>query len=114
MEVERPADKQGNREKTVGFKLPDGTIRVTDKGFDYNVGRLNYKLNLDLYPEKLAHAFAKVEMKGGEFKHDFELLAKHMAERNKRSAQMEKNSLLIKCYRCEIALPKILNLRQVS
>lgn len=80
VEVERPADKQGNREKTLGFKLPDGTIRVTDKGFDYNVGRLNYKPNLDLYPEKLAHAFAKVEMKGGEFKHDFELLAKHMAE----------------------------------
>lgn len=80
VEVERPADKQGNREKTVGFKLPDGTVRVTDKGFDYNVGRLNYKPNLDLYPEKLAHAFAKVEMKGGEFKHDFELLAKHMAE----------------------------------
>ena len=52
VEVERPADKQGNREKTVGFKLPDGTIRVTDKGFDYNVGRLNYKPNLDLYPEK--------------------------------------------------------------
>ncbi|HHF5283686.1 TPA: phage minor head protein [Haemophilus influenzae] len=80
VEVERPADKQGNREKTVGFKLPDGTVRVTDKGFDYNVGRLNYKPNLDLYPEKLAHAFATVEMKGGEFKHDFELLAKHVAE----------------------------------
>lgn len=80
VEVERPADKAGNREKTIGFKLPDGTVRVTDKGFDYNVGRLNYKPNLDLYPEKLAHAFAKVEMKGGEFKHDFELLAKHVSE----------------------------------
>ena len=80
VEVERPADKQGNREKTVGFKLPDGTVRVTDKGFDYNVGRIAYKPNLDLYPEKLAHAFAKVEMKGAEFKQDFELLAKHVAE----------------------------------
>ena len=80
VEVERPADKAGNREKTIGFKLPDGTVRVTDKGFDYNVGRLNYKPNLDLYPEKLAHAFAKVEMKGGEFKHDFELLAKYVSE----------------------------------
>lgn len=80
VEVERPADKAGNREKTIGFKLPDGTVRVADKGFDYNVGRLNYKPNLDLYPEKLAHAFAKVEMKGGEFKRDFELLAKHVSE----------------------------------
>lgn len=80
VEVERPADKAGNREKTIGFKLPDGTVRVTDKGFDYNVGRLNYKPNLDLYPEKLAHQFAKVEMRGGEFVHDFNLLAKQMAE----------------------------------
>lgn len=75
VEVERPADKQGNREKTVGFKLPDGTVRVTDKGFDYNVGRIAYKPNLDLYPEKLAHAFAKVEMKGSEFKLDYARLS---------------------------------------
>lgn len=80
VEVERPTDKAGNREKTIGFKLPDGTVRVTDKGFDYNVGRLNYKPNLDLYPEKLAHQFAKVEMRGSEFVHDFNLLAKQMAE----------------------------------
>lgn len=80
VEVERPADKLGNREKTIGFKLSDGTVRVTDKGFDYNVGRLNYKPNLDLYPEKLAHEFAKVEMRGSEFTHDFNLLAKQMME----------------------------------
>lgn len=75
VEVERPADKAGNREKTIGFKLPDGTVRVTDKGFDYNVGRLNYKPNLDLYPEKLAHQFAKAEMKGAEFKSDYAKLS---------------------------------------
>ena len=79
VEVERPADKQGNREKTVGFKLPDGTVRVTDKGFDYNVGRLNYKPNLDLYPEKLAHEFAKTEMSGAEFKLDYAKLSDYLA-----------------------------------
>ena len=86
VEVERPADKAGNREKTIGFKLPDGTVRVTDKGFDYNVGRLNYKPNLDLYPEKLAHQFAKVEMRGGEFVHDFNLLAKQVADMKQSSS----------------------------
>lgn len=79
VEVERPADKQGNREKTVGFKLPDGTVRVTDKGFDYNVGRLNYKPNLDIYPEKLAHQFAKAEMSGAEFKLDYAKLSAYLA-----------------------------------
>ncbi|MFC1059553.1 minor capsid protein [Pasteurella multocida] len=68
VKVKRPMDKNGNQETTVGFKLLDGSIRVTDKGFDYNVGRLTYKPNLDLYPEKLAHQFAKTEMKGAEFK----------------------------------------------
>lgn len=76
VEIDRPADKQGNVEKTVGFKLPDGSIRTTDKGFDYNIGRLSYRPNLDLYPEKLAHQFAKVEMTGGEFKHNYEQLSK--------------------------------------
>ncbi len=64
-EVERPADKNGMREKNIGFKLPDGSVRVADKGFDYNIGRLSYRPNLDLYPEKLAHQFAKAEMSGG-------------------------------------------------
>ncbi|HDR1425381.1 TPA: hypothetical protein QB198_002593 [Pasteurella multocida] len=71
MKVKRPADKNGNQEITVGFKLLDGSIRVADKGFDYNIGRLNYRPNLDLYPEKLAHQFAKTEMQGAEFKQDF-------------------------------------------
>lgn len=79
VEVERPADKLGNREKTVGFKLSDGTVRVTDKGFDYNVGRLNYKPNLDIYPEKLAHQFAKAEMSGAEFKLDYAKLSAYLA-----------------------------------
>lgn len=67
VKTQYPKDKQGNQQETIGFKLPDGTIRVADKGFDYNVGRLTYKPNLDLYPEKLAHQFAKVEMSGSEF-----------------------------------------------
>lgn len=71
VKVKRQADKNGNQETTVGFKLPDGSIRVTDKGFDYNIGRINYRPNLDLYPEKLAHQFAKTEMQGAEFKQDF-------------------------------------------
>lgn len=75
-EVERPADKNGMREKTIGFKLPDGSVRVADKGFDYNIGRLSYRPNLDLYPEKLAHQFAKAEMSGEEFKYDFNRLEK--------------------------------------
>ena len=78
VEVARPADKLGNRETTIGFKLPDGTVRVADKGFDYNVGRLNYKPNLDLYPEKLAHQFAKVEMTGAEFKQDYAQLSEFL------------------------------------
>lgn len=75
IEVKRPVDKQGQQESTIGFRLPDGTVRVTDKGFDYNIGRLTYRPNLDLYPETLAHQFAKAEMAGGEFKQSFRLLS---------------------------------------
>lgn len=74
VKAKRPKDKLGNQEETIGFKLADGTVRLADKGFDYNVGRLTYKPNLDLYPEKLAHQFAKAEMSGGEFKVAFNKL----------------------------------------
>lgn len=74
VKAKRPKDKLGNQEETIGFKLPDGTVRLADKGFDYNVGRLTYKPNLDLYPEQLAHQFAKAEMNGGEFKQAFKKL----------------------------------------
>lgn len=80
VEATRPADKFGNKEKTVGFKLADGSVRIADKGVDYNVGRIHYKPNLDLYPEKLAHQFAKVEMTGAEFKLDYERLEKAVVE----------------------------------
>lgn len=80
VEATRPADKFGNKEKTVGFKLADGTVRIADKGFDYNVGRISYKPNLDLYPEKLAHQFAKVEMTGAEFRLDYKRLEQQVSE----------------------------------
>lgn len=73
-------DRQGNKEQTTGFLLADGRKLITDKGFDYNVGRLSYKPNLDLYPEKLAHQFAKVEMTGAEFKQAYALLEKQVSE----------------------------------
>ncbi|QLB44506.1 phage minor head protein [Mannheimia pernigra] len=79
VKAKRPKDKLGNQEETIGFKLPDGTVRLADKGFDYNVGRLTYKPNLDLYPEKLAHQFAKAEMTGGEFKQAYQWLYKELS-----------------------------------
>lgn len=80
VEATRPADKFGNKEKTVGFKLADGSVRIADKGFDYNVGRISYKPNLDLYPEKLAHQFAKMEMTGAEFRLDYKRLEQQVSE----------------------------------
>ncbi|WP_439240889.1 phage minor head protein [Lonepinella sp. BR2474] len=78
IEHERPL-KQGT-EKTTAFKLPDGRLAVTDRGFDYNVGKMSYRPNLDNYPETLAHAFAKREMSGGEFRFEYGRLEKTFFE----------------------------------
>lgn len=59
------------KEKTTAFKLNNDRLIITDRGFDYNVGRSQYKPNLDLYPEGLAHQFAKREMSGAGFNWDF-------------------------------------------
>lgn len=98
VKTQYPKDKQGNQQETIGFKLPDGTIRVADKGFDYNVGRLTYKPNLDLYPENLAHQFAKAEMQGAEFKQAFNKLEKqikpHLPEYKSLKNRSERDAYL--------------------
>ncbi|MGY4700421.1 phage minor head protein [Avibacterium paragallinarum] len=70
VEYERKIN-QRETEKTTAFKVSDDRWVITDRGFDYNVGRTSYKPNLDLYPEKLAHQFAKREMSGAGFQWDF-------------------------------------------
>ncbi|MWQ71414.1 phage minor head protein [Glaesserella parasuis] len=72
--------KKGVKQKTIGLKMADETVLTTDSGFDYNVGRRAYKPNLDLYPEKLAHQFAKAEMSGFEFKQVYQQLEKEAAQ----------------------------------
>lgn len=72
--------KKGVKQKTIGLKMADGTVLTADSGFDYNVGRRAYKPNLDLYPEKLAHQFAKAEMSGFEFKQVYQQLEKEATQ----------------------------------
>ncbi|WP_265469094.1 phage minor head protein, partial [Haemophilus influenzae] len=66
-------------EKTTAFKLSDDKWIITDRGFDYNVGRTVYKPNLALYPESLAYQFAKREMGGEGFKFDFKQFEKEFS-----------------------------------
>ena len=49
-----------------------------------------YRPNLDLYPEKLAHQFAKAEMSGEEFKYDFNRLEKAVTEIKQQINQVGK------------------------
>lgn len=37
VKAKRPKDKLGNQEETIGFKLPDGTVRLADKGITWGV-----------------------------------------------------------------------------
>lgn len=39
-----------------------------DKGFNYNVGKINYRPNLNNYDKRLAQQFAKADLTGAEFK----------------------------------------------
>lgn len=64
--------ERGRGEITTAYNWNGQKLKMADKGFDYNIGRMNYKPNLDLYPEPLAHQFAKVEMAGEEFKYYYE------------------------------------------
>ncbi|QGM80669.1 phage minor head protein [Otariodibacter oris] len=76
--------RKGEKKITKGLKLADGSVVVTDNGFDHNVGRRVYKPNLELYPEELAHEFAKKEMQGDIFKLDYSRLEQEMNEVKKQ------------------------------
>lgn len=74
VETNKIYNKKGDSYPTRAFKAPDGTLHTTDRGFDYNVGRMNYRPNLDGYDRALAHQFAKAEMGGAEFRATFKQL----------------------------------------
>jgi SPP1 gp7 family putative phage head morphogenesis protein len=67
VEVNKIYNKKGDSYPTRAYKAPDGTLVTTDRGFDYNAGRMNYRPNLDQYDKGLARAFARTEMTGPEF-----------------------------------------------
>lgn len=73
-------NKKGDSYPTMAFKSPDGRLHTTDKGFDYNAGRMNYRPNLDNYDRGLAHEFAKAEMSGSEFQAAFKQLSEEFDE----------------------------------
>ncbi|WP_066568061.1 phage minor head protein [Snodgrassella sp. CFCC 13594] len=68
IETNKIYNKRGDTYPTKAYKAPDGTVVTTDRGFDYNAGRMNYRPDLDRYDHTLAQVFAKADMTGPEFK----------------------------------------------
>lgn len=83
-ETHKIYNKKGDSYKTVAYVAPDGTKITTDRGFDYNAGRMNYRPDLDKYDRALAHQFAKAEMTGAEFKAAFKQLGQEFYEVKRR------------------------------
>ncbi|MGC6377235.1 phage minor head protein [Bisgaard Taxon 45] len=79
-------------EKTTAFKLSEEKWLITDRGFDYNVGKTSYKPNLDLYPEKLAYQFTKQEMASEGFKFDFKQLENAFLPHAEEYSQIKSSS----------------------
>lgn len=80
VETQKIYNKKGDSYPTAAYKAPDGTLYTTDRGFDYNAGRMNYRPDLDRYDRGLAHQFAKAEMTGPDFKAAFKQLEKEFYE----------------------------------
>lgn len=74
VQTQKVYNRKGDTYPTTAYKAPDGSLHTTDKGFDYNAGRMNYRPNLDLYDRALAHQFARADMGGAEFQAAFKQL----------------------------------------
>ncbi|HGP4534249.1 TPA: phage minor head protein [Neisseria meningitidis] len=84
VETHKIYNKKGDTYLTLAYKAPDGSLYTTDRGFDYNAGRMNYRPDLDKYDRALAHQFAKAEMGGADFKTSFKQLEKEFYEVKQR------------------------------
>lgn len=80
VETHKVYNKKGDSYLTMAYKAPDGSLHTTDRGFNYNAGRMNYRPDLDQYNRGLAHQFAKSEMGGAEFKAVFKQLSNEFYE----------------------------------
>ena len=80
VETHKVYNKKGDSYLTMAYKAPDGSLHTTDRGFNYNAGRMNYRPDLDQYNRRLAHQFAKSEMGGAEFKAVFKQLSSEFYE----------------------------------
>jgi SPP1 gp7 family putative phage head morphogenesis protein len=84
--------KSGQTHITKAYRAPDGTLVKTDKGFDYHVGKINYRPNLDEYDRKLAQQFAKADMTGAEFKTSLQKLQKEIKQAKKHQGNAEQSA----------------------
>jgi SPP1 gp7 family putative phage head morphogenesis protein len=84
--------KSGQTHVTKAYRAPDGTLVKTDKGFDYHVGKINYRPNLDEYDRKLAQQFAKADMTGAEFKTSLQRLQKEFKQAEKQQGNGEQSA----------------------
>lgn len=91
IETEKTYNRKGDTFTTRAFVAPDGSRITTDRGFDYNAGRMNYRPDLDRYDRALAHEFAKAEMKGAEFRAAFNRIESDQAHIRQRLGIGEPN-----------------------
>ncbi|MBS9777181.1 MAG: minor capsid protein [Gammaproteobacteria bacterium] len=69
--VDKIINKHGDTVPVNGVRI-NGKTHTPNVGFDYNVGRMNYRPRLDNYDPDLAHAFCVREMSGRDFAYNYD------------------------------------------
>lgn len=67
VEVEQEYGQPGNLVKTMGLKMPDGTIYTADPGFGFNPGRVAFQPTLDKYYYPSARQYVTGSLTGPDF-----------------------------------------------
>lgn len=80
VEVEQEYGQPGNLVKTMGLKMPDGTIYTADPGFGFNPGRVAFQPTLDKYYYQSARQYVTGSLTGP----DFALGVKNVAQLDKQ------------------------------
>lgn len=85
-------DKSGKTYISKTYRAADGMQVSTDKGFNYNVGKVNFRPNLEDYDRNLAQQFARADISGAEFKASLQRLQKEISRADKQQSTAGKIS----------------------
>lgn len=94
VEVEQEYGQPGQTIRTMGLKMPDGSVYTADPGFGFNPGRVAWQPELEKYDYRSARQYVTGTLTGPDFARDWRTSANWMRASDIRWPSVHRNRSL--------------------